>query len=322
MVTNAIVPVNESHLPAEILAAAESVRENINACISDSTKRAYQRDWADFTRFCDAHSACPLPAAPETIAVYISALANDGKKASTINRRLAAISVTHQSAGMDSPTQSILVRKTHQGIRRRIGVAQQGKSPAMTEDIREMVSSLPEGLRGKRDKALLLVGFSGAFRRSELVALNRDDLEFVREGVKITVLKSKTDQEGEGQIKAIPFSRDEECCPVMALQDWLQSAGISGGAVFCSVNRHGQVGGRLTDKDVARAVKNAAASVGLDEKNYAGHSLRSGLATSAAAAGVSERVIMKTTGHKSERMVRRYIRDGELWRDNASAAVL
>lgn len=255
------------------------------------------------------------------MAAYLAHLADIGKKASTINRRTAAIRFAHRVAGYESPTGSMLVEATAAGIRRTIGTAQHGKAPAVTADILAMVATLPDTLKGQRDKALLLIGFAGAFRRSELVALQIADIEFCGDGVKLTVRRSKTDQEGEGTVKAIPYGKAPASCPVLALQAYLEAAAITTGTVFRAVNRHGRVGGALSGIDVARVVKRAAQAAGLDPARYSGHSLRAGLATSAAAAGVTERIIMQQTGHKSERMVRKYIREGNLFRENAAGAV-
>lgn len=286
-----------------------------------STRRAYRADWRDFSTWCERYRLDALPAAAPTVAAYLTDLADGGKKASTLGRRLAAIAFAHKAAGHDSPTKSALVEATAAGIRREIGTAQTGKAPVVTEDIRAMLAGLPEGAKGVRDCALLLIGFAGAFRRSELVAVNVEDVEFVTSGLVVTVRRSKTDQEGEGMRKAIPFGRQEATCPVRALQAWLASATITTGAVFRGVDRHGRVLNRLSDRGVARAVKDAAEGAGLDPTRYSGHSLRSGLATAAAMAGVSERVIMAQTGHKSERMVRKYIREGNMFRENAAGQV-
>lgn len=208
------------------------------------------------------------------------------------------------------------------GIRRTKGVAQQGKAPAVTADVRAMVAALPDTLLGLRDRAILLLGFAGAFRRSELVDLDREDLEIGSEGITATLRRSKTDQEGEGRKIGIPYGVRPETCPVRAILAWLDAAGIEDGPMFRSVNRHGQLQpGRLSDKAVALVVKRQAQACGLDPARYAGHSLRAGLATSAAAAGVQERTFMAQTGHRSEKMVRRYIREGSLFRENAAAAV-
>jgi integrase len=185
-----------------------------------------------------------------------------------------------------------------------------------------MVNALPENLLGKRDRAFLLLGFAGAFRRSELVSLDVADVETNREGIVVTLKRSKTDQEGQGRRVGIPYGSNAVTCPVRALNEWLEASAITAGALFRSVNRHGQLRSeRLSDKAVALVVKRSAEAAGLDASQYAGHSLRSGLATSAAQAGVSERAIMAQTGHKSLNMVRRYIREGSLFRENAAAKI-
>jgi len=208
------------------------------------------------------------------------------------------------------------------GIRRAKGTAQAGKAPALTADVRAMVATLPDTLLGVRDRALLLLGFAGAFRRSELVGLDVADLEAGRAGLVVALRRSKTDQEGAGRKLGVPYGAHPATCPVRAVQEWLDATGLTAGPLFRSVNRHEQLQpGRLSDKAVALVVKRTAAAAGLDPARYAGHSLRAGLATAAAMAGASERSIMAQTGHRSERMVRKYIRDGQLFRDNAAATV-
>ena len=233
-----------------------------------------------------------------------------------------AINQAHRAAGHESPTAAALVRTLLAGIRRAKGTAPGAKAATLIEDIRGMVAALPAGLLGKRDRALLLVGFAGAFRRSELVGLDREDLQFTRDGLVLTLRRSKTDQEGQHRKVAVPYGSSPETCPVRALQAWLDAVGGSTGIVFRRLNRHGHIlPGRLSDKAVARAVKTYAAAAGLDAANYSGHSLRAGLATSAAIGGASERSIMAQTGHRSTTMVRRYIREGSLFRENAAARV-
>jgi integrase len=267
------------------------------------------------------HAAEPLPASDQTVAAYIAALADGGLKAATIARRLVTISQAHKAADLSSPTTSSLVRRTHAGIRRSIGTAQVVKAPAVITDLKRMLSKLPNTRVGLRDRALLLLGFAGAFRRSELVGLNVADLEFSSAGVVVTLRKSKTDQEQSGRRVAVPYGSSEKTCPVRSLQAWLETARITGdGPVFRSLDRFQRVQKRrLSDRAVARVVKRRAAAVGLDPERYAGHSLRAGLATSAAAGGASERVIMAQTGHRSTDMVRRYIREGDRWKDNAAS---
>jgi len=297
-------------------------REYIQQAQADNTRKAYRNDLQHFVDWCNGYSLNPLPAAVETVVRYITELADQDFKVSTITRRISAISQAHQAKGIESPTHSLVVRKVMAGIRRTKGTAQKGKTPTMTEDIRAMVNVLPDSLLGTRDAALLLLGFSGAFRRSELVSLNAEDLSFTREGLKVVLRKSKTDQEGQGIDKGIAYGSHPDTCPVRAVQEWLQASGIASGPLFRSVNRHGQLQPRrLSDKAVALVVKRQAKAAGLNPQDYAGHSLRAGLATSAAKAGVGERAIMKQTGHRSTAMVRRYIRIGSLFDENASAMI-
>jgi len=230
------------------------------------------------------------------------------------------VSQAHKAADLPSPTSSSLVRRTHAGIRRSIGTAQTAKAPAVVSDLKRMLEKLPGTRVGLRDRALLLLGFAGGFRRSELVGLDVADLEFSSAGLVVTLRKSKTDQEGRSRRVGIPYGSAEKHCPVRSVQAWLETARITQGAVFRSLDKFQRVQPRrLSDKAVARIVKRRAAAVGLDPERYAGHSLRAGLATSAAAGGASERVIMAQTGHRSADMVRRYIRAGNLWRENAAS---
>jgi site-specific recombinase XerD len=305
----------------ELAALAQATREYIRQAKAPNTVRAYRSDWEQFTSWCQAQGLAALPATPETLAAYLAHEAAT-HPVSTLQRRLSAISQAHQAAGRESPARSEVVRLTMKGIRRAKGTAPTQKAPAVTQDVQAMVATLPDNLLGLRDRALLLIGFAGAFRRSELVSLDVEDVEECAEGLRVTLRRSKTDQEGAGEVKGIPYGRKLETCPVRALRAWLEAAGITAGPIFRSVNRHGQVQpGRLSDKAVALVVKRAAEAAGLDASRYAGHSLRAGLATSAAAAGVQERDIMRQTGHRSVTMVRRYIREGELFRANAAAAV-
>jgi integrase len=212
-----------------------------------------------------------------------------------------------------------MVRNTLKGIKRTLGTATVQKAPALTADIRAMVDVTDAGLIGLRDRALILLGFAGAFRRSELVALDVSDLTFNRDGLTVTLRRSKTDQEGQGRKIGIPYGSNPDTCPVRTLRAWLEETAVTGGPVFVSLNRHGQVQpDRLSPVDIARVVKKLARRAGLDPAKYAGHSLRAGHATSAAASGASERSIMNQTGHKSVQMLRRYIREGSLFRENSA----
>lgn len=318
-----IVQVQAGAVPSETMAAIdERAKAYIEQSRASNTKRAYSSDWAHFSTWCEAHGLCPLPASNETVARYIAAHA-DSHRVSTLQRRLAAISSAHRAAGYAPiSTREEPLHSVWSGIRRAHGTAQQGKAPAIVDDIRAMVSVLPDTIIGIRDRALLLVGFAGAFRRSELVGLDVEDVEFRREGLVIHLRRSKTDQEGQGREVGIPYGSNPATCPVRALEAWLEASGITTGPLFRPITRYGVVqASRLSDKAVALVIKRCAERAGLDPSRYAGHSLRAGLATSAAMAGASERAIMQQTGHRSVTMVRRYIRQGSLFQENAAARV-
>jgi integrase len=258
-----------------------------------------------------------LPASSDAVASYIADCAGR-LKVGTIQRRLNAIAEAHKAVEMDSPTHHAMVANTMKGIRRTKGTAPTQKAPMLTDDVRGMVDAAGAGLIGTRDRALIPLGFAGAFRRSELVALDIEDCTFGKDGLTVTLRRSKTDQDGQGRKIGIPYGSNPETCPVRVLQSWNEQAGIAGGPLFRSINRHGRIrAGRLSGIDVARVVKKLALRAGLDPAKYAGHSLRAGHATAAAIAGASERSIMKQTGHRSVQMVRRYIRDGSLFRENS-----
>ena len=299
----------------------EQVREFIRASKAESTLRGYKSDWRHFCKWSQEHSLCPLPASPEAVASYISECAGH-LKVGSIQRRLNAIAEAHKAVGpvaLDSPTAAGIVKNTLKGIKRTLGTAAVQKAPALTDDIRTMVNATDAGLIGLRDRALILLGFAGAFRRSEVVGLDMGDLDLGRDGLTVTLRRSKTDQDGAGRKIGIPYGSNPDTCPVRVLQSWLEAARVANGPVFRSINRHGQVRQtRLAPADVARIVKKLAVRAGLDASKYAGHSLRAGHATAAAVAGASERSIMRQTGHRSVQMVRRYIRDGSLFRENSA----
>jgi integrase len=309
--------------PVDQLATLDQqVRDYADQSRAANTRAAYRSDWRHFCAWCAAAGLDSLPAESATVARYIAASAAQYAVA-TIERRLVSISQAHKLAGFEpSPTASEVVRSVMKGIRRQKGTAQKGAAPATVEVLRAMLDTLAPGLLGVRDRALLLLGFAGAFRRSELVSLHVADVQFTTVGAVVTLRRSKTDQEGASRKIGIPKGTRLDTCPVRALRAWLDAAVISEGAIFRAVDRHGHVAAApLTGRSVDRIVKRAAAAAGLDAAAFSGHSLRAGLATAAAAAGASERSIMQQTGHKSERMVRRYIRDGELFRENAAAIV-
>ena len=322
MPTDLILPDRPTNTQIGPLAEiADRASEFIHQSKATNTVRAYRADWTHFEGWCKAQSQTSLPATPETVALYVTDLA-DTHKPATITRRISAISQAHQIAGMETPTGSAKVRLVMAGIRRTKGTAQKGKTPILVDDLRRMLAGLPGNLLGVRDRVLLLIGFCGAFRRSELVALDAADVAVTREGLVVTIRRSKTDQEGEGRKIGVPYASHLETCPVRSFQDWLEKSGIKEGPLFRPIDRFGKMASmRLSPAAVADIVKRYATAVGLDATAFAGHSLRSGLATSAAAAGASERSIMRQTGHRSEKMVRRYIRDGSLFRENAVAVV-
>jgi len=308
---------------AHLQEVVERAKEYARQAKAENTLRAYRSDWTHFEEWCSRQGLAPLPAAPATVALYITALAEAGRAVSTIRRRLASISAAHQAAGHQSPTQDMQVKTIWAGIRRAKGTAQRQVAPVVTEHLRAIVGALQlDTLAGLRDRALLLVGFIGAFRRSELVGLNVEDLTPTAEGFVVTLRRSKTDQEGEGETKAIPYGANAETCPARALRAWLDAAGITSGPVFRAVNRHGQVSARrLSDRAVALIVKRSVEAVGLDASRFSGHSLRAGFATAAARAGASERDIARVTHHKSDRVLRRYIRDAQVFDNAALSAV-
>jgi len=292
------------------------VREYIRASKAENTLRGYRSDWREFCDWCESHGTSPLPATPEGVAAYIAECAGR-LKVGSIQRRLNAITEAHKTIAANSPVHNPIVANTLKGIRRTKGTAPAQKAAALTDDIRAMVHATDAGIIGARDRALILLGFAGAFRRSELVSLNIEDCDFGKDGLTLTVRRSKTDQNGASRKIGIPYGSSPETCPVRTLQAWLELASIGIGPLFRSISRHGRLrAARLAGIDVARVVKKLADRAGLDAAKYAGHSLRAGHATTAAIAGASERSIMNQTGHRSVQMVRRYIRDGNLFRDN------
>lgn len=287
---------------------------------ADNTLRAYEADWTDFYDWCSYRKISSLPAEPETIVNYINDLA-DHAKANTISRRLSAISENHKAAGylQNNPCRDSLVRNALDAIKREKGTLQHGKTPILLETLYDMALCFDlSDLGGLRDKALLLTGFMGAFRRSELVEIDIEDLTFVQEGVLILLKRSKGDQEGHGEQVAIPYHSHCDLCAVRSLKDWIQQAGLTSGPLFRPLKKNRKIRDcRLSDQSVARIVKKYAILAGMDANTFAGHSLRRGFATSAAQHDIDERSIMQQTRHKSEKMVRRYIEQGNLFKNNA-----
>jgi integrase len=299
---------------------AGQAREFAAAAKAENTLRAYAADWNDFRDWCMAHQLPALPAPPDTVALYLTDRAGT-LKTSSLARRLTTINRAHEAAGHPSPAtmRHAVVSEVWKGIRRKKGTAEEGKKPFLTADLRKIIAELPDDLQGKRDRALLLAGFAGGFRRSELARLRLEDFKETPEGMVAWLRRSKTDQEGQGRPVALPYGSDPLTCPVRALQSWIQAAAISAGPLFRAVDQLGMVSAQALAADsVAWIVKRAVRRAGMEPAEYSGHSLRSGLATQAAMNGASELAIMKQTGHRSLATVRKYIRDGALFRDNAA----
>jgi site-specific recombinase XerD len=305
-------------LPAiDIERAADFARQDK----APATRDAYRSDFVAFTAWCVDRGADALPALPATVAGYLASEAAAGRKPATIGRRCAAIRHAHKLAGLEPPTDHEAVKATLRGIRRAVGAAPDRKAPAVAEILRDMARAAPGGVKGLRDRALLLLGFGGAFRRSELVALDVADLEETDEGLRVTIRRSKTDQEGQGVTIAIV--RGGACCPVRALRAWLDAASITEGPVFRPVGKGGKVHGqRLTAKSVCDLVKAYADAVGLDASIFGAHSLRAGFLTSAARRGASVFKMRDVSRHKSMDVLQAYVRDADLFRDHAGAGLL
>ena len=283
--------------------------KNLRNSKSINTLRAYQSDYNDFSLFCSKNGFQAMPTEPKILSLYITHLASYSKF-STLKRRLASISIIHKTKGHYIDTKHPIIVENLMGIKRTNGSNQKGKKPLLINDLKLLIKAIDESkeknIRKIRDKALVLIGFSGGFRRSELVNIEYEDIEFVEEGVKIFVKRSKTDQSGEGMTKAIPYFENINFCPVKALNKWVVEAELKDGKIF-----------NISDKNVALIIKKYANYAGLDAHKYAGHSLRSGFATSTAESGAEERNIMAMTGHKSTEMVRRYIKEANLFKNNA-----
>ena len=283
--------------------------KNLKNSKSLNTLRAYKSDYSDFVLFCAKNNFSSLPADPKILSLYLTHLSQSCKY-STLKRRIASISVIHKLKGHYIDTKHPIIVENLLGIKRLKGSNQKAKKPILINNLKEIIDvinqlKIKEDIK-TRDKALILVGFAGGFRRSELVAIEHEDVEFVREGVKIFVKRSKTDQSGEGMTKAIPSFDKIKYCPVSNLENW----------IYLQENKKGKIFS-ISDKSVALIIKKYASLAGLDATKYAGHSLRSGFATSTAESGAEERNIMAMTGHKTTQMVRRYINEANLFKNNA-----
>jgi integrase len=309
----------------ELVATAERVKRHVENDKSDNTRLAYKIHFEDFKRYCTAREFDSLPAVPGVVAMYLADQNELGKSISTLKARLAAISVEHKANGIElsrNPARDELVRRTLRGIQRERGSAQRKKKPLLSDDIKKMIDSLDDGLMGLRDRAIILLGFSGAFRRSELAALEVGDVEFVKAGVLVTVRRSKTDQTGQGHKRGIPYGSNLPTCSVRTLKDWIESAKIESGPLFRSFKKGGIVQDeKLSGQEIARIVIRTAKKAGLPVESLGGHSLRAGFATQAAANKARLGRIMDQGNWRSVSVVKNYIRHASVFRNNAASAL-
>ena len=310
-----------NELTTDLKILHEATLENLKSSKANNTLRAYKSDFKDFGIFCSRHGLSSLPTEPKIVSLYLTYLSKNSKF-STLRRRLVSISMVHKLKGHYLDTKHPIIVENLMGIRRLNGSIQKGKKPILINHLKLIINSINEQnsneIKKLRDKALILIGFGGGFRRTELISIDHEDLEFVPEGLKITVRKSKTDQFGEGMIKGLPYFDDKDYCPVINLKEWLEISNIKSGPIFRRFSKGSVLtNNRLTDQSVALLIKEYLRLAGIESKNFAGHSLRSGFATVAADSGADERSIMTMTGHKTTQMVRRYIREANLFKNNA-----
>jgi len=306
----------------DIKALKEETLLNLQSSKAVNTVRAYRSDFNDFGLFCAKNGFKPMPSEPNVIAMYLTYLSTKEMRMSTLKRRLVSIGIIHKLKGHYLDTKHPSIIENMMGIKRRKGSIQRGKKPLLINYLKAIINVIDETknreIKKLRDRSIILIGFSGGFRRNEIVSLDYEDLDFVEEGLKINIRRSKTDQFGEGFKKALPYFDSSEYCPVVSLKKWIDVSKIKSGALFRRFNKGSKISeNRLTDQTVALLIKEYLGLAGIDNKNYSGHSLRSGFATTAAESGVEERSIMAMTGHKTSEMVRRYIKEANLFKNNA-----
>lgn len=288
---------------------------------SGRTRAAYVSAFRAFATWCEPRGAAIMPAEPTTVAAYLADMADRGRKAATIDLHVAAITAVHRAAGFDPPTSAGAVRATIKGIRRAIGSKVNRKAPATAEAVKRMLKKIPDTTLGKRDRAIILLGFSAALRRSEISALRIGDLDRVADGIIVHIRKSKTDQEGEGHEVAVP--RGSKLKPCEAVDEWIEAAAITDGPLFRPVGKGGRVGAAaLSDHSVAQIVKDRAAAAGLDPKLFAGHSLRAGFVTSALEAGADILRVMDVTRHTQVDTLKAYDRRAKAFKNHAGRGFL
>ena len=317
-----IKPKLKSEVSTELKELQKETILNLESSKAANTIRAYKSDFKNFSLFCYQNSFKPLPSEPKIVSLYLTHLSTKGAKMSTLKRRLVSIGVIHRLKGHYLDTKHPSIIENVMGIRRRKGSIQKGKKPILIKNLKEIINVIDqenkEEIKKFRDRSIILIGFSGGFRRNEIVSLDYENLDFVTEGLKITISRSKTDQFGEGTVKALPYFENTQYCPVASLQKWIEISKISSGPLFRRFSKGSKLSdNRLTDQTVALLIKKYLQLAGIDSKDYSGHSLRSGFATSAAESGAEERSIMAMTGHKSTEMVRRYIKEANLFKNNA-----
>ena len=306
----------------DIKALQEETLLNLKSSKANNTIRAYKSDFNDFGLFCAQNGFKSLPSEPKIISLYLTHLSTKEVKMSTLKRRLVSIGVIHKLQGHYLDTKHPSIIENIMGIKRRKGSFQKGKKPLLINDLKILINVIDknhnEEIMRVRDRSIILIGFSGGFRRNEIVSLDYDDLDFVSEGLKINLKRSKTDQFGEGSVKGLPYFDNSKYCPVLSLKKWIEISNIKSGPLFRRFSKGSKLtDNRLSDQTVALLIKKYLKLIGIDSKDYSGHSLRSGFATSAAESGAEERSIMAMTGHKSTEMVRRYIKEVNLFKNNA-----
>jgi len=311
-----------NNIITDIKALQEETLLNLKSSKALNTIRAYKSDYRDFGLFCVKNGFKSLPADPKIVSLYLTHLSTKDVKISTLKRRLVSIGVIHKLKGHYLDTKHPSIIENIMGIKRRKGSIQKGKKPLLINTLKQIIDVIDsynnEEIKKFRDRSLILIGFSGGFRRNEIVSLDYEDLDFVGEGLKINLKRSKTDQFGEGAVKGLPYFDNSQYCPVLSLKKWIEVSNIKYGPLFRRFAKGSKLTeNRLTDQTVALLIKEYLKLAGIDSKNYSGHSLRSGFATSAAESGAEERSIMAMTGHKSTEMVRRYIKEANLFKNNA-----
>jgi len=310
-----------NELTTDLKSLHEATLNNLKNSKANNTLRAYKSDFKDFGAFCAKHGLNSLPTEPKIVSLYLTHLSKNSK-ISTLRRRLVSISMVHKLKGHYLDTKHPIIVENLMGIRRVKGSIQKGKKPILINHLKLLINVINEQkieeIKKRRDKSLILIGFGGGFRRTELVSIDYEDLEFASEGLKITIKKSKTDQFGEGMVKGLPYFNNEIYCPVNNLKKWLEISKINSGPIFRRFSKGSSLTDkRLTDQTVVLLIKKYLNLAGIENKNFSGHSLRSGFATVAAESGADERSIMAMTGHKTSQMVRRYIREANIFKNNA-----